>query len=62
MEAEAGNRILVESKKVGQAGRTGVIEEVLGKDPPRYRVQWEDGRTTVFTPSSGAAKIEVEKG
>ena len=44
MEAEAGDRIRVESEKVGQASRTGIIEEVLAKDPPRYRVRWEDGQ------------------
>jgi hypothetical protein len=61
MEAEAGDRILVEAEKLGQATRTGIIEEVLAKDPPRYRVHWEDGHTTVFTPSAGAARIEAAK-
>lgn len=59
MEAKAGDRLLVESEKVGQATRTGIIEEVLAEDPPRYRVQWEDGRTTLYTPQAGAAKIEA---
>ena len=57
MEAEAGDRILVEAEKVGQVARAGVIEEVLGTDPPRYRVRWEDGHTTVFTPTAGAARV-----
>ena len=59
MEAKAGDRLVVESEKVGQATRTGIIEEVLAEDPPRYRVQWEDGRTTLYTPQAGAAKIEA---
>ena len=59
MEAKAGDRLLVESEKVGQATRTGIIEEVLAKDPPRYRVQWEDGRITLYTPQAGAARIEA---
>ena len=61
MEAKAGDRILVESEKLGQAIRKGTIEEVLASDPPRYRVHWEDGHTTVLTPTAGAAKIEVTK-
>jgi hypothetical protein len=61
MQAEAGDRILVEAEKVGQSTRNGIIEEVLAKDPPRYRVHWEDGHTTVFTPSAGAVRIEAAK-
>lgn len=61
MEAKPGDRIRVESEKVGQAIRTGVIEEVLAHDPARYRVRWEDGHTSVFTPAGGAAKIESAK-
>jgi len=61
MEAEAGARIVVEAEKVGQATRKGVIEEVLAQHPPRYRVRWEDGHTTVFAPTAGAAKIEPAK-
>ena len=61
MEAEAGDRIRVESEKVGQASRTGIIEEVLAMNPPRYQVRWEDGHTTVFTPTAGAAQIESVK-
>jgi Domain of unknown function (DUF1918) len=59
MEAEAGAHIVVEAEKVGQATRKGVIEEVLAQHPPRYRVRWEDGHTTVLTPTAGAATIEL---
>lgn len=59
MDAEVGDRLIVESERVGQGARTGVIEEVLAQTPPRYRVRWEDGHTTVFTPTAGAAKIEA---
>jgi Domain of unknown function (DUF1918) len=61
MGARTGDRIVVESKKVAQPGRAGEIEEVLQDDPPRYRVRWEDGRTTVFTPSAGVARIEAKR-
>jgi len=31
-----------------------VIEEVLRGEPsPRYRVRWEDGRESIYTPAGG---------
>jgi Domain of unknown function (DUF1918) len=57
--AKPGDRILVEAERVGQVPRSGVVEEVLAQHPPRYRVRWEDGHTTVFTPNAGAATIEA---
>jgi hypothetical protein len=57
MKANVGDRIVVESEKVGQPGREGVIEEVLEGDPERVRVSWEDGHTSVLVPAAGAAKI-----
>jgi len=44
-----------------EAARCGVIEEVLQVQPPRYRVRWDDGRTSIITPASGAARIERGK-
>jgi archaeosine-15-forming tRNA-guanine transglycosylase len=61
MEAKPGDQIVVEAEKVGQAVRTGIVEEVLAKDPLRLRVRWEDGHTTVFAPTAGAARIESVK-
>ena len=57
MKAHVGDRIVVESEKVAQASRSGIVEEVLQDDPPRLRVRWDDGRTTVLAPSAGAASI-----
>ena len=58
MKAHIGATIVVESERTTQRERRGVIEEVLHEDPPRYRVRWEDGRETTFSPASGAARIE----
>ena len=58
MNAKAGDRIVVESERAGQPARSGVIEEVVSADPPRYRVRWDDRHMSTFTPSSGAAQIE----
>jgi Domain of unknown function (DUF1918) len=62
MKAQAGDQIVVESERVQQPGRRGVIEEVLQEQPPRFRVRWDDGHTTVFAPSDGAARIEPREG
>lgn len=57
MTARIGDRIIVESEKVGQAAREGdileVIESPLGT---RYRVHWDDGRETTFRPAVGSAR------
>jgi hypothetical protein len=52
---------VVESERVTQPPRTGVVEEVIAEAPPRLRVRWDDGRTTVFAPAAGAVRIEEPK-
>ena len=56
MEAHEGDRITVESNKVGGKVRTGEVIEVLhGADgSAHYRVRWDDGKETTFFPSSDA--------
>jgi Domain of unknown function (DUF1918) len=61
VSARTGDRIIVESEKVDQPPRTGVIEELVQEDPPRFRVRWDDGRTTIFTPAAGSARIEPKQ-
>ncbi len=61
MTARAGDKLVVESEKAGQPGREGEVEEVVQDDPPRYRVRWTDGRTTIFAPTAGVARIEPKK-
>jgi hypothetical protein len=61
MDARPGDTIVVESEKATQPHRTGVIEEVLAGEHPRYRVQWEDGHTSVLAPEAGAARIQVQR-
>ena len=61
MEAHIGDSIVVESERVGQPAHTGVIEDVLQQQPPRYRVRWEDGHESIVTPAAGAARIEPKQ-
>ena len=58
INAEAGDRIEVESESVGTPTREGEILEVMqGELSVRYRVRWRDGHESVFTPSGGTARI-----
>jgi hypothetical protein len=59
MKGKVGATIVVESERTTQPQRRGVIEEVLAEDPPRYRVRWEDGKETIFSPAAGVAVIET---
>lgn len=53
MDAKVGDRITVESNKVGGGRRAGdVVEVVDGADGPHYRVRWDDGHETTFFPSA----------
>jgi Glu-tRNA(Gln) amidotransferase subunit E-like FAD-binding protein len=61
VKSQAGDRIVVESEKLATRSRAGVIEEVLEEDPARLRVRWEDGHTSILTPSAGAARVTRAK-
>jgi hypothetical protein len=61
MNAAVGDRIVVESERPAKPGRAGVIEEVLKEDPARFRVRWDDGRSSIFAPSAGVARIEQSR-
>jgi Domain of unknown function (DUF1918) len=54
---EAGTRVVVEAESTERTARTGVIEEVVRNDPhPRYRIRWDDGHESVYTPAAGALR------
>ncbi|HLB62035.1 MAG TPA: DUF1918 domain-containing protein [Actinomycetota bacterium] len=58
MAGKVGDRIVVESETVGTPTREGEIVEVIeGTVSVRYRVRWQDGHETIFTPSVGSARI-----
>jgi Domain of unknown function (DUF1918) len=31
---------------------------VLQESPPRYRVRWQDGHESIFSPAAGVARVE----
>jgi len=57
MDAQVGDRIVVESEKVGLPDREGEILEVIPASyGTRYRVRWDDGRETTIRPSAGSSR------
>jgi hypothetical protein len=54
-QARVGDEVSVESRRLRGSRRRGEIVEVLGASGREYyRVRWEDGRETLFHPSSDA--------
>lgn len=63
MTAEVGDRIVVESEHVGESTREGEIVEIIhGALGVRYRVRWEDGHESIYTPSGGSARVVPKQG
>ena len=59
MAGNVGDRIVLESEKVGVAERRGEILEVIQHEiRPEYRVRWDDGRETSIRPHAGSVRIE----
>jgi Domain of unknown function (DUF1918) len=59
MDAKAGDRIVVESEKVGIPQRRGEILEVISHETgTEYRVRWEDGHLSEIRPHGGSYRVE----
>ena len=57
MDVKAGDRVEVETESTERAPRRGVVEEVVhGPPSPRYRIKWDDGHESIYTPSAGALR------
>lgn len=55
MTFEVGDRVRVESESTERRARSGTVREVLREDPAaRYRIDWDDGHSSVYTPAAGA--------
>jgi hypothetical protein len=59
MAFEVGKRVVAESESIDRRPRSGLVEAVLRGDPsPRYRIRWDDGHDSMYTPASGALRAE----
>jgi hypothetical protein len=55
MEFKSGDRVQIEPESTERPPRTGVVEEVMqGTASPRYRIRWDDGHESIYTPAAGA--------
>lgn len=56
---KVGDRVSIDSLKVGQARRTGTVEKITqGLSGTRYLVRWDDGHESFFSPSGGNLIVE----
>jgi hypothetical protein len=54
MALRVGDRVEEQARSTERAARAGVIREVVHEDPkPRYRIRWDDGHESVYTPAAG---------
>ena len=59
---EVGDRVTAEAESTDRKSRSGVVQEVLGHDgSPRYRIRWDDGHESIYTPAGGALSHEKEE-
>jgi hypothetical protein len=55
-DAHVGDIIEIHGHRVGEVARAGEILEVIGEsEHQHFRVLWEDGRESIFYPSSDAS-------
>jgi hypothetical protein len=54
MVFHVGDRVMAEAESTERRPRAGTVLEVLREDPPRYRVQWDDGHESIYSPAAGA--------
>jgi hypothetical protein len=54
-----GDRVLIESEKVGSATRSGVVTAVDGR---MITVRWDTGSESVFVPSAGSLRVTGHEG
>jgi Domain of unknown function (DUF1918) len=55
MDLEVGDRVAAESESTERPARSGTVEERLGEaSSRRYRIRWDDGHESIYTPAAGA--------
>ena len=63
MDLKVGDRVEAESESTERPPRAGVVEEVLQEEPSsRYRIKWDDGHESIYTPSAGALHLAQPTG
>ena len=61
MTFQVGDRVVVESESTERPARYGTVREMIHGDPrARYRVEWDDGHTSLYSPAAGALQLARE--
>jgi hypothetical protein len=58
MTFQVGDRVVAESESTERRPRAGTIREILREAPARYRIAWDDGHESMYTPAAGALHAE----
>lgn len=62
MQFDVGDRVMAETESTERPPRHGTVEEVLRSgERARYRVRWDDGHESIYTPASGALVREAAR-
>jgi hypothetical protein len=59
MAFSVGERVVAESESTSRRPRAGTVREVLREHPARYRIEWDDGHESIYTPAAGALHAET---
>ena len=55
MEFEVGDRVVAEAESTERVARKGTVEEKVAEGSSvRYRIRWDDGHESIYTPAAGA--------
>ena len=55
MTFRVGDRVEAESESTERPARIGTVREVVHEEPgARYRIEWDDGHETIYTPAAGS--------
>jgi hypothetical protein len=58
MTFQPGDRVVAESESTERPARYGTVREVVQEGPrARYRIEWDDGHTSIYTPAAGALQL-----
>ena len=58
MVFHVGDRVVAESESTERLARAGTVREIRRVEPARYRIEWDDGHESTYTPAAGALRAE----
>ena len=58
MTFKVGDRVVAEAESTERRPRAGTVREVVREAPARYRIEWDDGHESIYTPAAGALHPE----